>query len=184
MPRRRSTVSPAFCLCGCQQLCTPGCRWISGHNWKATLEKTLATFWSHVHTTETCWLWTGARNKKGYGRLTVAYPFLDPPYRVILAHRFSYELTYGMILPGIFCLHLCDNPPCVRPDHLYLGSSYDNSRDMVERKRHFSITRPERVARGERHGWVRHPESIKRGEQTPMAKVTEDEVREMRRLYA
>lgn len=52
-----------------------------------------------------------------------------------LAHRFAWELTYGLIPDSLCCLHKCDNPPCVNPSHLYLGSYADNSDDMIKRNR-------------------------------------------------
>lgn len=71
-----------------------------------------------------CWLWTGAVNNKGYGRFgTSGY-----------AHRFSYEFHKGPV--GSMCvLHTCDNPCCVNPDHLVLGTMKENSQDMVRKGR-------------------------------------------------
>jgi hypothetical protein len=48
----------------------------------------------------------------------------------------AYELTYGPIPDGMLVLHRCDNPPCCRPDHLFLGTNADNSADKVQKKRH------------------------------------------------
>jgi hypothetical protein len=71
-----------------------------------------------------CWVWTGVRTKGGYGQLGRRY-----------AHRYSYELAFGQIPAGMSVRHSCDNPPCVRPDHLSLGTQNDNMRDMVARDR-------------------------------------------------
>lgn len=81
-----------------------------------------------------CWLWTaGVQNKEwGYGAFMV---HRDGQKRQVRAHRFSYELAYGPIPAGLFVCHRCDNPPCVRPDHLFLGTNADNVRDMVRKKR-------------------------------------------------
>jgi len=80
--------------------------------------------WSKVTKTETCWTWTGARNRKGYGEI-------GAKGRVQKAHRIAWELTYGPIPEGLDVLHHCDNPPCCRPDHLFLGTDADNMADMM-----------------------------------------------------
>lgn len=73
-----------------------------------------------------CWVWTAAKTKQGYGQFG---------YKGIMtgAHRVSYELYKGPITEGLFVLHRCDNPSCVNPDHLYLGTNSDNTRDLKER---------------------------------------------------
>lgn len=81
-------------------------------------------FWRHVHKTDSCWEWWGARDKKGYGRFRLA------PGHTILAHRYSWQLHKGD--PGKLCvLHHCDNAHCVRPDHLWLGTRIDNNKDCL-----------------------------------------------------
>jgi len=71
-----------------------------------------------------CWTWTGATNKKGYGVMRVGST------RNIMAHRVAYELECGPVPDGLFVLHRCDNPPCVRISHLFLGTKADNIADM------------------------------------------------------
>jgi hypothetical protein len=85
---------------------------------------------SHVPELGPCWVWIGSPDKHGYGLLFVAFP-----HRYVPAHRVSYELNVGPIPEGLFVLHRCDNPPCVRPDHLFLGTKSDNSRDMHQKGR-------------------------------------------------
>lgn len=80
-----------------------------------------------------CWEWRGDRNEHGYGRLTLARKGLFKA-RV---HRLIFELYFGVIPPGMVIRHKCDNPPCSNPDHLELGTKAENSRDMVERGRHW-----------------------------------------------
>jgi len=75
-----------------------------------------------------CWIYTGYKNECGYGRFRVAG-------KKTLAHRFSYEMRVGNIPDGMLVLHTCDNPACIKPEHLYLGKDKDNAGDMVDRKR-------------------------------------------------
>lgn len=79
-------------------------------------------FWKFVQKTPTCWLWTSATNRSGYGVLWVT---IGNQY----AHRFIWEHTRGAIPPDLCVLHRCDVPGCVRPDHLFLGTHGDNIRD-------------------------------------------------------
>lgn len=77
-----------------------------------------------------CWVWTG-RKKKGYGYLMVAW-------KDVRAHRFSYAVHLGPIPPGKLACHRCDNPPCVRPSHLFAGTISDNARDSFSKGRRHS----------------------------------------------
>jgi len=82
-----------------------------------------------------CWLWTRQTHRSGgYGRMTV-----DGKKRP--AHRVSYEVFIGPIPDGLFVLHRCDQPACVNPDHLFLGTHEDNMRDMVRKNRHHGYPR-------------------------------------------
>ena len=135
-------------------------------------------FWSHVEKTETCWLWTAATNSPhGYGAFR-----LDG--KTVPAHRVAYELTYGLILPGLYCCHHCDTPPCVCPDHLFLGTHGDNVRDMIAKQRHWAAVHPELVIRGALHSSKTRPDLRPRGERAGKALLTEAQVREMLALRA
>lgn len=89
-------------------------------------------FWTKVEKTDECWLWTGATNDSGYGVVRVGS---GPSRRMARAHRASYEMAYGPIPDGRMVCHRCDNPPCVRPDHLFLGDCADNLGDMARKLR-------------------------------------------------
>lgn len=82
-------------------------------------------FWSHVNKDGDCWLWTGSLNNHGYGTFGSGE----------LSHRISWVFAYGTIPVGLFVLHHCDNPLCIRPEHLFLGTQSDNVRDMLAKGR-------------------------------------------------
>ena len=107
-----------------------------------------------------CVQWTAAKNRKGYG-------FVGVGGKLRIASRVAWELARGEIPQGMCVLHHCDNPPCVNPDHLFLGTKADNGADMVAKGRQ---------ARGDRHGSRLHPESRQRGSGHVRAKLTEADV--------
>ena len=90
-------------------------------------------FWEKVKKTEACWVWTAWKNNKGYGALMAKHP--GGGYMNKLAHRISWEMENGPIKDGLCVLHKCDNPSCVRPEHLFLGTRKDNTQDMMMKGR-------------------------------------------------
>lgn len=91
-------------------------------------EEFLDRFWSKVfYSIDGCWYWIGALNHDGYGQLSIKR-------EVFRAHRLSYSIHKGD-LEGKQVLHSCDNPACVNPDHLRLGTQRDNMGDMALRNR-------------------------------------------------
>lgn len=111
-------------------------------------------FWSKVETRGPvvrpplgpCWTWTGGGSR--YGTLSVKN-------RTVNAHRLSWELAHGAVPPGLLVLHRCDNPRCVRPAHLFLGSQAENIADRDAKGRNLT------------------------GQRSPRAKLTEAEAREI-----
>jgi hypothetical protein len=96
-----------------------------------------------------CWEWLAQTDERGYGRVTVKG-------KKIFAHRFSYELFVGPAA-DLFVLHSCDNPSCVRPDHLRLGTHADNMADMRARGRAHRRPSPERCPAGHDDWVIRYP---------------------------
>jgi hypothetical protein len=88
-------------------------------------------FWSHVdiRSDDECWNWTAGTDSYGYGR----FRFNDK--RNKLAHRVAWILTYGDIPEGMLVCHHCDNPKCCNPDHLFLGTDFDNTVDKCNKDR-------------------------------------------------
>lgn len=102
---------------------------------------------------DACWEWQGDTNWKGYGRLSVKA-------RNVGAHRVSYQLHHGDIPEDLLVRHTCDNPPCVNPAHLVLGTYQQNSQDAKERDR------------------------LTRGEDIAISRLTERDVQDIRRKFA
>jgi hypothetical protein len=115
--------------------------------------KHILFFWRNVKKTDGCWEWGGSKWDNGYGRIMVGRKRRK-------AHRISFLIHNGFLPKGKLVCHTCDNPSCCNPEHLFLGSELDNSRDSVSKLRH---------AFGERNG---------------LAKLTEQEVRYIRGVKA
>jgi hypothetical protein len=115
-------------------------------------------FRAKVRKTDACWLWTGSVVAEGYG-------VLWKDGKNVRAHRISWELHYGPIPDGMKVCHKCDNPPCVNPSHLFLGTNRDNTQDSISKGRYKS-------------NWPGYG-----GSDHPMAILTEDAVAHIRATY-
>lgn len=116
-----------------------------------------ARFFSKVRKEESgCWVWTGHRYPKGYGA------YKAPGGRLVSAHRASYEMHNGPVPAGVVVCHRCDNPPCVNPNHLWLGTAAENNADRDAKGRQVA-------PKGSRHG---------------MASITDETAREIRAACA
>jgi|SRR5665213_175947 len=131
-----------------KELFDPRSKTCRDHMWLPMRER----FLSHVNKTSHCWIWMAAKNKKGYGLFEG------------LAHRYSYQINKGQIPKGKNVCHNCkpssDNPSCVNPNHLWIGTQKDNMRDASFKK-----------------SWKR------RGESHPKSKINFEIAGAIRNLY-
>lgn len=150
----------------------------------------ITRFWKKVDKTPgqgphgECWQWTAYCNEDGYGRFELIG-------KAISATRVAYLIATGEDPYELCVLHHCDNPPCVRPTHLWKGTQADNAQDkilkgrdgslsgddhwmrkhpeklvnLIRGDRHWTRKYPERVPRGDKHGSHLHPERMKRGDE-------------------
>lgn len=159
-----------YCHCGCGQKTRISPKndsrsgWVKGEplslirgHQKPTHRSLFDHFWTYCIQKEpdSCWEWAGSKKKQGYG-------VLSSRGTTLYAHRVSYEIHIGPIPDGMFVCHRCDNPSCVNPTHLFVGTLQDNHRDMMTKGRH-------NAAHGENASW---------------SKLTDADVKAIRELHA
>lgn len=115
-----------------------------------------------------CFLWTAARDRDGYG------VFWDGEFNR-KAHRYAYSIAFGTIPDGALVCHRCDTPECVNPEHLWVGTHADNLKDRDQKGR---------TASGDINGARAQPETRPRGWRHPASKLTDGQVKEIRRRCA
>lgn len=127
---------------------------------RRTWEQVIEDFWSRVNrgNPNDCWEWQGGRN--GKTQIT-SYGVFWAWRKKYKTHRFAFEISFRKLRDGECALHRCDNPPCCNPAHLFAGSNLDNFRDAQSK------------------GRIRH----ERGEDRYNARLTENDIREIRKKY-
>lgn len=133
-------------------------------------------FWSkvakvHEEDPDACWEWTGARDKQRRGYISVG----GRAGGMRFAHRIAWELTNGAIPDGVEVCHRCDNPPCCRPSHLFLGTHKENMTDRDQKGRSAHQSTPEQ--------WHEAMKGTQAGSLHSQHKLTEEQVLEICRRY-
>lgn len=142
--------------------------------------KIVASFYAKVALSDGCWDWAAARKsyddpKYAYGVVCIGSKADN--WKIMRAHRLSYELHTGTIPKGMIVCHRCDRPCCVNPAHLFVGTMADNTRDMHAKGRHWA-------EKGDQASAHRKPECLPRGEDHYSAKLTVKSVLKIRALSA
>ena len=136
-------------------------------------------FWSKVKKTRGCWNWTASLTKAGYGQIQARKIRPEP----MLCHRVSWELHNGYIVGGLHVLHTCDNPACVRPEHLFLGTQRTNNKDRQLKGRTASGDRNGARTQRSKNPFVRDGGSGLKNEKHPMAKLSDVQIVAIRKAF-
>jgi hypothetical protein len=172
-----SVTATGYCQCGCGQRTKIAKRtnlkrgyrrgeplpFCHQHRLRVEPRSVSARFWSKVEIAgpDDCWPWTGSTQHSGHGKFQASRE--GEPKLLVMAHRWAYEFAHGPIPNGMVVRHRCDNPHCVNPAHLEVGTQLDNIADMHARGRAY-IPDPPRLL----------------GESNPQSKLTDEEVSRLR----
>jgi len=135
-------------------------RWRCSRGRSKLIKNTLPRFWKFVTVSPECWEWAGHKTYDGYG---VFHLSRESRPRRIVAHRFAWQSFNGVIPIGLKVCHRCDNPSCVRPDHLFLATPSENQQDCIAKERRPndpSVALPKlswSLARKIRRNWIKVP---------------------------
>ena len=124
---------------------------------ESKMKKTKERFESKLKKTNNCWEWQACLSKKGYGQFGICE---EGKWKIVAAHRVAYMIFVGPVPGGMHVLHKCDNPSCVNPNHLFVGTNDDNVADRVSKGR----------------------SAVMVGHKNPRAKLTENDVRNIRQM--
>ena len=130
--------------------------------------RTATPFWDRVDRSspDGCWPWLGCRNEDGYGEVRYQGEMEK-------SHRVAWILTHGLIPEGQQVLHSCDNPPCCKPNDLFLGTNHDNVLDRQAKGRSKNLFTSEN-----------HPATLRAGEAHWCAKLSAKDIERIRELHA
>jgi hypothetical protein len=136
-------------------------------------------FYKKVNKTDSCHEWTACKNPAGYGLFNFGGQGM-----AVLAHRFAWEISNGDIPDGMLVCHKCDNPSCVNPEHLFIGSHKDNMRDCVNKGRFVcNLKTKGHKSFGKNNGTHTKPDSRVCGIKNGNSKFIDSDILKIKKLY-
>ena len=150
LPHYRTTVLPYYRKWAYRFIKDPDNKWAYTMVHLMIYTKTMITnltryeenkLWKYVEKTPSCWIWKGSRRKPGYGQKQFRGKLWQ-------AHRLIYTILKEEIPENKIACHVCDNPPCVNPDHIFIGTHKDNMQDASRKGRLKGNRKPKRRRKG------------------------------------